>query len=355
MKSKLQVFVSSTYTDLKDDRQAAVESILKAGHIPAGMELFAAGDKSQWEVIQQWILDSDVYMLILGGRYGTVETKSGLSYTELEYDFAAKSGKPHFAVVIKDDALEDRVKKQGSHVFEKEYPVKLSAFRKKVLSKMSSFFSDHKDIKLAVHESLRNIETSNKLKGWVRHEEMPSTEKLFKQLEEIKAENMDLVKKNAQLAQQAKQRNRSVVAVDNDFKILKDMMATIMVDISKIRDSVIVQDDEYKMSLLMLVIHFKDFLKEGVSDNFFGMSSISRFAFNVLCPKLELYKLMQRARGSEYSTQYTITQKGWMFFEYLKTQPSSLTALEKSDSNDENDRYPGVPLNEDIGHYPGVP
>ncbi|WP_210422467.1 DUF4062 domain-containing protein [Spirosoma sp. KCTC 42546] len=38
---KLQVFVSSTYTDLKEERQAAVEAILTARHIPAGMELLA--------------------------------------------------------------------------------------------------------------------------------------------------------------------------------------------------------------------------------------------------------------------------------------------------------------------------
>lgn len=36
-KKKLQVFVSSTYVDLKEERQAAVEAILNAGHIPAGM------------------------------------------------------------------------------------------------------------------------------------------------------------------------------------------------------------------------------------------------------------------------------------------------------------------------------
>jgi Domain of unknown function (DUF4062) len=44
---KLQVFVSSTYNDLLAERQAVVEAILMAGHIPAGMELFAAGDRSQ--------------------------------------------------------------------------------------------------------------------------------------------------------------------------------------------------------------------------------------------------------------------------------------------------------------------
>ena len=38
MTKKLQVFVSSTYTDLIEERQAAVQAILDASHIPAGME-----------------------------------------------------------------------------------------------------------------------------------------------------------------------------------------------------------------------------------------------------------------------------------------------------------------------------
>ncbi len=62
---KLQVFVSSTFTDLREERQAAVEAILSAGHIPAGMELFTAGDESQMAVIERWIDESDAYLLIL--------------------------------------------------------------------------------------------------------------------------------------------------------------------------------------------------------------------------------------------------------------------------------------------------
>src|SRR5580658_4617871 len=96
LKKKLQVFISSTYTDLLAERQAAVDAILRAGHIPAGMELFAAGDESQLETIRRWIDDSDVFMLILGGRYGSIDPKSKKSYIELEYDYATKSKKPLF-------------------------------------------------------------------------------------------------------------------------------------------------------------------------------------------------------------------------------------------------------------------
>jgi hypothetical protein len=73
VKRKLQVFVSSTFSDLIEERQAAVAAILKAWHIPAGMELFTAGDVSQMKTIERWINESDVYMLILGGRYGSIE------------------------------------------------------------------------------------------------------------------------------------------------------------------------------------------------------------------------------------------------------------------------------------------
>jgi len=84
MKKKYQVFVSSTFLDLKAERQAAVEAILLAGHIPAGMELFSAGDESQLEVIKKWIEASDIYMVILGGRCVIKKKRRGLRYIEVE-------------------------------------------------------------------------------------------------------------------------------------------------------------------------------------------------------------------------------------------------------------------------------
>ena len=161
---KLQVFISSTFIDLKDERQAAVEAILKAGHIPAGMELFTASNKSQWDIIKKWIDESDIYMLILGGRYGSIEQESGKSYTHLEYEYAQSINKPLFAVVIEESALGSR----RADNIEKVNPDKLQDFRDKVLSYMSSFFKEIKDIKLAVHESMGQITQDYELAGWIR-------------------------------------------------------------------------------------------------------------------------------------------------------------------------------------------
>lgn len=189
---KLQVFVSSTYTDLRAERQAAVEAILSAGHIPAGMELFAAGDQSQMTVIREWIDESDVFLLILGGRYGSIEPQSGKSYVELEYSHAVEKGKPLFAVFIEEAHLEARVKERGTSVIERERPQELAAFRKLVLTKLCKPWSDPRDIKLAVHETMLKFSERAELKGWGRSDELVDTPRLTNEITRLSAENYDL-------------------------------------------------------------------------------------------------------------------------------------------------------------------
>jgi hypothetical protein len=168
VRKRLQVFVSSTYSDLRDERQAAVEAILVAGHIPAGMELFTSGDESQMEAIKQWIDESDVYLLILGGRYGSIEPTTRKSYTRLEYEYALSIGKPMFSCVVTDCALEDRVRRLGSQALETTDPAGLKEFRGVVLTKLVRFWDDAKDIKISVGETLAQLSRRDDLIGWVR-------------------------------------------------------------------------------------------------------------------------------------------------------------------------------------------
>ncbi len=168
IRRKLQVFVSSTYLDLKEERQAAVEAILAAGHIPAGMELFTAGDESQLEVIKQWIDESDVYVLILGARYGSIDALTGKSYTHIEYEYAFGQAKPLFACVMRESAIEKRAKSLEPGMYERENAEKLKAFRAQVLTKLSKFWEDPKDIKIAVTETLSLLAHRQQLTGWVR-------------------------------------------------------------------------------------------------------------------------------------------------------------------------------------------
>ncbi len=193
-KRKLQVFVSSTFIDLKEERQSAVEAILNAGHIPAGMELFKAGDESQWNIIKDWIEESDVYMLIVGGRYGSIEPKSGKSYTQLEYEYAIELGKPFFAIVIKDDWTDRKAKKKGVKIedFKEVHNLsKLQEFKATVLTKIVKFAEDLKDIKLAVGESLNEMSRRDNLKGWVKADDTDYSS-ISEELARLSKENSEL-------------------------------------------------------------------------------------------------------------------------------------------------------------------
>lgn len=185
MTKKLQVFVSSTYTDLIEERQAAVGAILKAGHIPAGVELFTAGDDSQLTIIKRWIEQSDIYMLILGGRYGSVHPTLNLAYTELEFDYAMSIGKPMFCTVVTEAGLNRKVRDGSTDFIERENGKLLAAFREKVMSKLVAWFSDEKDIRLAVHESMAEFVRNKDLIGWVPGNTAVDTIPLFEDQEAI--------------------------------------------------------------------------------------------------------------------------------------------------------------------------
>ena len=191
-KKKLQVFVSSTYSDLRDERQAAVEAILTAGHIPAGMELFAAGDQSQMEVIKRWIDESDLFLLILGGRYGSIDPSSNKSYIQLEYEYALEKEKPFFAVVIDENYLKERVKVRGIDLYEITYQQQLKDFRKTVLTKLVRFWCDRKDIELAVLRTLSDFARRDDLVGWVPGNEAVNIGALAEEIARLAKENASL-------------------------------------------------------------------------------------------------------------------------------------------------------------------
>lgn len=218
VQKKLQVFISSTFTDLRDERQAAVEATLLAKHIPAGMELFSAGDASQWQVIQEWISASDVYLLILGARYGSIEPNSGRSYTELEYEFAVESGMPYFAVVLDDAAVAEKRQAELVSHDDEMHGEKMAAFRSKVLSRSSKMVKDSSAIQLAILQSLHEIERRPSLVGWVRSDTVVDTATLMGRLSALTVlqhENESLRARVTEL-EQAKTEPQ-IAALDEEF------------------------------------------------------------------------------------------------------------------------------------------
>lgn len=101
MKKKYQVFVSSTYSDLIDERAAVSQCLLEMNCIPVGMEQFPASNMSQMDYIKMMLDDCDYYVLILAGRYGSLDS-DGKGFTEKKYDYATEKGIPVMSFVIED-------------------------------------------------------------------------------------------------------------------------------------------------------------------------------------------------------------------------------------------------------------
>lgn len=207
---KYQVFISSTFIDLQKERQAAVEAILSVGHIPAGMELFAATNTSQWEVIKKWIDASDVYMVILGARYGTVNSETQLSYTHMEYEYALSTKKPLFAIVINDK----NIGSLPNAFVEQDNKEALADFRNLVSQNMVSFYSDTKDIENAIFRSLNTIRQEHNLIGWVKGDQYDPN--IAKELARVSEEARRLREENQNLKEKLIQRIPDLSLILND-------------------------------------------------------------------------------------------------------------------------------------------
>ena len=74
---------------------AAVEAVLRARHAVTDMAYFAARDTSPAALCVGMVAQSDVYVGIIGLRYGSpVRDRPDVSYTELEFETGGQLGPP---------------------------------------------------------------------------------------------------------------------------------------------------------------------------------------------------------------------------------------------------------------------
>lgn len=131
-KRKFSIFISSTYQDLIEERQALLGVALENNLIPVGMEQFHAAPTSQWKVITQMIDECDFYLLVIGGRYGSIDEESGISFTEKEYNYAKTKGMPVLVLIKEPSAINENEKDIGDEKYVKMK--KLDEFRERVKS-----------------------------------------------------------------------------------------------------------------------------------------------------------------------------------------------------------------------------
>lgn len=188
MDKRYQIFISSTFSDLKEERNKVMQTIMSLDCIPAGMELFPAMDEEQFEFIKRIIDDCDYYLLIVGARYGSMDD-NGVSYTEKEYDYAKEQGIPVMAFLHKDISSIP----VGKAETDIELINKLSNFRKKVeTGKLVKYWDNPDELNALVAISLPKTIKMFPRTGWVRAnlqtnaESLQEINQLQKELSELR-------------------------------------------------------------------------------------------------------------------------------------------------------------------------
>lgn len=170
---KFSIFISSTYEDLKEERQALIGVALENNFIPVGMEQFHAAPASQWDVITRMIDECDFYLLVIGGRYGSIDEETGISYTEKEYNYAKNKGLPVLVFIKELSAIVESEKDTGADKYNKIK--KLDEFREKVKNDKNTvdFFTDLNSLKYAASSTFGNaIDYAGDNAGWVRYRDI---------------------------------------------------------------------------------------------------------------------------------------------------------------------------------------
>lgn len=198
MNKKYQIFISSTYEDLKDARRKVQDAILSMYHFPVGMELFSAADDEQWEVIKETIDSTDYYVLILGQRYGSIiefGKDAGISYTEKEFRYAEENGIPILAFIIDDSALlpKNYIETDPSKI------EKLHSFKTTVKNgRLVEWWKTPEELAQKVTTALYKMISRKKRPGWIRSDEFDIEKshaellRLNNQIRELEQENQKL-------------------------------------------------------------------------------------------------------------------------------------------------------------------
>ena len=148
------VFVSSTSRDLQEHRSVVRGVVDRLNLKFIGMEDFDANPLAPAELIQQKVMESNIYLGIVGMRYGFVDEVSGLSMTELEYRQAV-AGKKDIRMFVMDEDAPIKASMVERNPRQLEL---LNDFRDRVLrSHACNLFQTSSDLAFKVEKTLSNI------------------------------------------------------------------------------------------------------------------------------------------------------------------------------------------------------
>ena len=159
---KYQVFVSSTFEDLKRERAEVIKALLEMDCFPCCMEFFPAANEDSWTYIERLIKECDYYIVLVAGKYGSL-TNEGISYTEKEYQCAIDNGVPTLAFVHKEP--ENLPAKDNEQDAEKRN--KLKRFTSMLQKKLCYMWYAQEDLYPKVVASMHKLIKSTPRIGWI--------------------------------------------------------------------------------------------------------------------------------------------------------------------------------------------
>lgn len=161
---RYQVFISSTFSDLQQERAVLTQALPVFGCLPRGMEINPAGPNA-WAAIRGLIDEADYYILLLGSRYGKL-SPSGISYVHMEYVNATTKRKP--MLVLMHEAPEKRslACQEGTPDGRRQF----NDFRNTVLKGpgLIAYWRDERDLELVIRQHLPQLIEKYPAAGWVR-------------------------------------------------------------------------------------------------------------------------------------------------------------------------------------------
>jgi len=150
--SSISFFISSTYVDMAQHREFVIRKIQSKSGIINAQEFFGSRSTPPLDTCLEEVEQSQVFLLFIGPRYGSIDHESGKSFVEREYEKACELKIPKLAYIIDD---------------EYEYPIKyvstgkeaesLAAFKARVRAELSVGrpFTTPEDLASKVYEDLK--------------------------------------------------------------------------------------------------------------------------------------------------------------------------------------------------------
>ena len=136
----------------------AERAISAAGHVVVDMADFPAADESAAELCAGRVRGCDVYVGVLGTRYGSpVADRPEVSYTELEFDAATAAGLPRLVFVLDTSAADVGI--PVAQLIDHAFGARQEAFRRRVQAGglVTQSFASADELGRLVERSLREL------------------------------------------------------------------------------------------------------------------------------------------------------------------------------------------------------